>query len=83
MELEIAQMKGKLKVMEHLQGEEDIDKKIAEIHAKLEEDKEGLEDLQKTLLVKEREANQELNEARAELIGVRPFIFPLDYCAII
>lgn len=73
MELEIAQMKGKLKVMEHLQGEEDIDKKIAEFHAKLEEDKEGLEELQKTLLMKEREANQELNEARALLIGVRVF----------
>lgn len=56
--------------MEHLQGEEDIDKKIEEIHAKLEEDKEGLEDLHKTLFMKEREANQELNEARAELIGV-------------
>lgn len=72
-------MKGKLKVMEHLQGlqgEEDIDKKIAEIHARLEEDKEGLEDLQKTLLMKEREANQELNEARAELIGVKAFHLP-------
>ncbi|PKU68189.1 factor of DNA methylation 1-like [Dendrobium catenatum] len=69
LELEIAQLKGKLKVMAHLQGEEDIDTKIKEIHNRLEEDKEGLEELHNTLLTKEREANQELNEARAELIG--------------
>ncbi|XP_020577675.1 factor of DNA methylation 1-like [Phalaenopsis equestris] len=69
LELEIAQLKGKLKVMEHLQGEEDIDKKIAEYHIKLEQDKEHLEELHNTLFVKEREANLELSEARAELIG--------------
>ncbi|KAG0489485.1 hypothetical protein HPP92_006348 [Vanilla planifolia] len=68
LELEIAQLKGKLKVMKHLQGEEDIEKKIEEIHKKLNEDKEDLEQLHNTLFMKEREANQELNEARAELI---------------
>ncbi|KAG0487809.1 hypothetical protein HPP92_006620 [Vanilla planifolia] len=68
LELEIAQLKGKLKVMKHLQGEEDIEKKIEEIQKKLNEDKEDLEQLHNTLFMKEREANQELNEARAELI---------------
>ncbi|XP_020577660.1 LOW QUALITY PROTEIN: factor of DNA methylation 5-like [Phalaenopsis equestris] len=68
MELEITHLKGKLKVMEHLQGEEDIDNKIAEYHNKLEQEKEHLEELHNTLFLKEREANQELNEARAELI---------------
>lgn len=68
LELEIAQLKGKLKVMEHLEGEEDIDKKIGEIHQRLKEDKEGLEELHNTLVMKEREANQELIEARKVLI---------------
>lgn len=68
LELEITQLKGKLKVMEHLQGEEDIDKKIEEIHRRLQEDKEGLEELHNALFMKERETNEELNEARKELI---------------
>lgn len=56
--------------MELLQGDEDIDVKIEEIHTKMEEDKEGLMQLYNTLLMKEHETNQELNEARGEVIQV-------------
>lgn len=56
--------------MELLQGDEDIDKKIEEIHKKWEEEKEGLMQLYNTLLMKEHGTNQELNEARAEVIQV-------------
>lgn len=56
--------------MELLQGDEDIDRKIEEIHKKIEEEKDGLIQLHNTLLMKEHETNQELNEARAEVIQV-------------
>lgn len=56
--------------MELLQGDEDIDKKIDEIHKKMDEEKECLMQLHNTLLMKEHETNRELNEARAEVIQV-------------
>ncbi|PKU68187.1 factor of DNA methylation 1-like [Dendrobium catenatum] len=69
LEFEIAQLKGKVKVIEHyLHGEEDIYKLVDKIHKQRVEEKKGTEELQDTLLM-ERMANQTLCEARVEIIG--------------
>ncbi|OVA16517.1 putative domain XH [Macleaya cordata] len=75
LELEIERLKGNLNVLKHMGGgDEDVafKKKIDEMCKNLEE-KEGeledLEDLNQTLIVKERKSNDELQEARKELIN--------------
>nr|XP_010910789.3 factor of DNA methylation 1 [Elaeis guineensis] len=70
LQLEIEQLKGTLRVMEHLKGEDDTDmeKKMEELTEKLEEEKNILESLNATLISKERKSNDELQEARKELI---------------
>lgn len=62
--------------MEHLKGEDDTDmeKKMEELTEKLEEEKNILESLNATLISKERKSNDELQQARKELIMVRIFI---------
>lgn len=67
-------MKGALEVVKHL-TDEDIEakKKKDSIQDELkekEEELELLEDLRNTLIIKERKSNDELVEARKELISV-------------
>ncbi|CAL5327587.1 unnamed protein product [Camellia sinensis] len=78
LEMEIEELKGKLQVMKHLGDEDDaaVQKKIKEMNEELEQKVEemgSLEDLNQTLIVKERQSNDELQEARKELIA---YIFP-------
>lgn len=73
LELEIQQLKGKLNVMKYMGGEEDsgVKKKMEEMSEELQEkieEMEGLEALNQTLVVKERMSNDELQDARKELI---------------
>ncbi|MFS7907098.1 hypothetical protein Hanom_Chr01g00067291 [Helianthus anomalus] len=71
--MEIVELKWKVKVLKHL-GDEDntaiqeqIKKMNDELEAKMEE-MGDLEDMNQTLVVKERESNDELQDARKELI---------------
>jgi len=78
LELEIQRLKGALQVMKHI-GEGDIEekKKLDEIKLELEDKEEELkehEDLQQTLVVRERKTNDELQDARKELILVCLFL---------
>lgn len=72
LELEIEQLKGRLRVMKHLAEEEDLDlqERVDALNQKLEDEKECLENLNGALVSKERESNFELQEARKELITV-------------
>ncbi|PON57283.1 Zinc finger-XS domain containing protein [Parasponia andersonii] len=77
LEMEIEELKGKLEVMRHLGNEDDesVQKKMKEMNDELEEKVESLEDLEslnQTLLTKERETNDELQEARKALIEGLP-----------
>ncbi|CAO2208766.1 unnamed protein product [Urochloa humidicola] len=72
LELEIQQLKGKLKVMEHMPGDEDSTSKnkINELSEALQEkidELDGMESLNQTLVIKESKSNIELQEARNEL----------------
>ncbi|XP_057786999.1 factor of DNA methylation 1-like isoform X2 [Salvia miltiorrhiza] len=73
LEMEIQELKGKLDVMKHMGGDDDaaVQQKINEMNERLQEKKEnleGLEDLNQQLLTKERQSNDELQEARKVLI---------------
>ncbi|MFS7907116.1 putative XS domain-containing protein [Helianthus anomalus] len=73
LEMEIAGLKGKVKVLKHL-GDEDntavleqVKKMNDELEAKMEE-MGDLEDMNQTLVVKEHESNNELQDPRKDLI---------------
>ncbi|KAJ6799933.1 factor of DNA methylation 5-like [Iris pallida] len=73
LELEIQQLTGKLNVMKHMGGEEDsgLKKKMDEMGEELKDkigEMEHLEALNQALVVKERKSNDELQDARKELI---------------
>nr|DAD26436.1 TPA_asm: hypothetical protein HUJ06_027904 [Nelumbo nucifera] len=77
LELEIERLRGSLNVMKHIEGrmggEEDkkVTEKMEEMMNELkekEDELEGLEALNQTLVVKERKSNDELVEARKQLI---------------
>ncbi|CAJ1951393.1 unnamed protein product [Sphenostylis stenocarpa] len=73
LEMEIEELKGKLQVMKHLGDEDDtaVQNKIKEMNDELQEKVDNLENLEamnQTLVVKERQSNDELQEARKELI---------------
>ncbi|XP_020086477.1 factor of DNA methylation 1-like [Ananas comosus] len=70
LELEIEQLNGTLRVMKHLEGEddEDIHEKMENLNGKLESEKLRLAKLSIDLINKERKSNDELQEARKELI---------------
>lgn len=73
--MEIKALKGQLEVMEHLRGDDDAaaQQKINELKELLrekEEDLEGLGDMNTQLFSRERQINDELQEARKVLIEV-------------
>ncbi|CAL1374251.1 unnamed protein product [Linum trigynum] len=73
LEMEIQELKGKLNVMKHLEDQDDaaVKKTMKEYHDELEqkiEDLNSVETLNQTLIVKERQSNDELQEARKLLI---------------
>lgn len=73
LELEIQQLKGKMNVMKYMGGEDDsgVKKKMEEMSEELQdkiEEMDSLEALNQTLVVKERMSNDELQDARKELI---------------
>ncbi|KAF8041778.1 hypothetical protein BT93_A0395 [Corymbia citriodora subsp. variegata] len=73
LEMEIEELKGKLEVMKHLEDQDDeaVQKKMKEMNEELQEKKDELTDLEElnsTLISKERRSNDELQEARKELI---------------
>ncbi|XAR66275.1 hypothetical protein NMG60_11012447 [Bertholletia excelsa] len=74
LELEIEQMRGAMNVMKHMGDDGDLEvlKKVEGMHKMLREkegDLEDLEALNQTLIVKERKSNDELQEARKELVN--------------
>ncbi|KAL6979175.1 hypothetical protein U1Q18_020841 [Sarracenia purpurea var. burkii] len=74
LELEIERMRGAAQVMKHMSEDNDIEakRKVESIEKDLkdkEEDLEALENLNQALIVKERKSNDELQEARKELIN--------------
>ena len=74
LELDIEQLKGNLEVMSHM-GDDDtnLKKKLGELRKELEEKKdemEGIDSLNQTLIIMERRTNDELEEAKKELIIV-------------
>lgn len=75
LELEIEQKRGTIQVMKHMKEEnvevqEKMDAIITEIKEK-EEEMDAVEALNQSLIVRERKSNDELQEARKELINVR------------
>lgn len=71
LEMEIEELKGKLEVMKHLGDDAAVQNKIKEMNGELEEkieEMKSVEELYQTLLSKERQSNDELQEARKELI---------------
>ncbi|KAG5081262.1 hypothetical protein AAZX31_02G233000 [Glycine max] len=74
LELEIQQLKGKLNVMAHIEddGDSEVLNKVDALHKDLREKEQSLRDLDslnQTLIIKERQSNDELQEARKELIN--------------
>ncbi|KAJ0986511.1 hypothetical protein J5N97_004867 [Dioscorea zingiberensis] len=65
LELEIEQLKGKLRVMKHLAEEDDLDlqERVDALNRKLEDDKESLENLNGALVCKERLSNSDTKAA--------------------
>ncbi|KAI3772331.1 hypothetical protein L6452_03513 [Arctium lappa] len=72
LELEINQMKGAIEVRKHMTDEDvEAKKKLESLEEDLkdkEEELESLEELNQALIIKERLSNDELQEARKELI---------------
>ncbi|GLT88115.1 hypothetical protein SLE2022_061540 [Rubroshorea leprosula] len=71
LEMEIQELKGKLQVMEHLGKDDAALQKMQEMNDDLKqkiEDLEAMEYMTQTLLKKERQSNDELQQARKELI---------------
>ncbi|KAI3990691.1 hypothetical protein MKX01_022991 [Papaver californicum] len=72
-EMEIEGLKGKIQVLKHMGGEDDVavKQKILEMARELDDKMDEMNDVQslnQTLIVKERQSNDELQEARKELI---------------
>ncbi|KAJ3676848.1 hypothetical protein LUZ60_002572 [Juncus effusus] len=72
LELEIQQLRGQLEVMKHMDDDSEVENRIDGLEEELKEKVEDLEDIEalnQTLIVKERKSNDELQEARKELIN--------------
>nr|XP_043635583.1 factor of DNA methylation 1-like [Erigeron canadensis] len=73
LEMEIEELNGKLQVMKHLGDDEAVQEQIKKMNDELKSKKEemdGLDELNQTLMVKQRQSNDEIQEARRELIKV-------------
>ncbi|KAI9089491.1 hypothetical protein K1719_029096 [Acacia pycnantha] len=71
LEMEIEELKGKLQVWKHLGDDDAVQKKIKEMNDELESKEVELDDtesMNQALITKERQSNDELQEARKELI---------------
>lgn len=80
LELEIQQLRGSLSVLKHIEDDDDgeVLKKVDDLQKGLREKEQVLEDLDalnQTLIIKERKSNDELQDARKELINVRVLFF--------
>ncbi|GJY73641.1 hypothetical protein Tco_0478072 [Tanacetum coccineum] len=75
LELEIRQMKGALKVMEHMTDSKKKRDLIQEDLKEKEEELEDLEALNKALIIKGLKSNDELVDARKELFKIKIYIF--------
>lgn len=78
LELEIERMKGAKEIIRHMgeEGDTEAEKKKILIEQELREKEEELENLgslNQTLIIKERKCNDEVQEARKELIQVSYF----------
>ncbi|KAF3773181.1 Factor of DNA methylation 1 [Nymphaea thermarum] len=83
LELEIEKLRGNLQVME---GDDNIDEKIRSMGEELAEkqnDLEYLETLNQALIVQQRNANAELQDARKEAISVRSFFLFVSILSLI
>ncbi|KAE8732396.1 XH/XS domain-containing protein, putative isoform 2 [Hibiscus syriacus] len=72
LELEIQSMKGQIEVMQHMEGDGEMKKKMEAILEELKEKEEewsSVEELYQVLVVSERQKNDELLDARKELIA--------------
>lgn len=75
LELQIERIKGAVEVMKHMVDEGDMEdkKKLESIEEELkdkEEELDHVESLNSSLIIKERRANEEVQEARKQLISV-------------
>lgn len=80
LELEIERLRGTLNVMKHMEDDGDVEvlRKMDEIIKNLREQEgelDAVEALNQTLIVRERMSNEELQEARKELINVSGLYF--------
>ena len=78
LELEIQQLKGSLNVLKHMDDYEDAEvlKKVDTLQKDLRDKEQSLQDLDElnqALIIKERESNDELQEARQALVDVSVF----------
>ena len=75
LQLEIEELRGKLEVMKHLGNDDDaavkrkMEEMTEELHQKME-DMNHLEEMNQTLVVKQRQSNDELQKARKVAIEV-------------
>ncbi|KAL8153285.1 hypothetical protein V2J09_011045 [Rumex salicifolius] len=81
LEMEIAELKGKLEVMKHLGDDDDaaVKRKMEDMASELQQKVESLSDIEslnRVLITKERESNDELVEARKLLIASLQDILP-------
>jgi hypothetical protein len=74
LELDIEQLRGKLEVVKHMEGEGiDVKKRFEELTKQLDERMDAMEhldELNQTLIIKERKTNDELQDAKKELTKV-------------
>lgn len=87
LEMEIQELKGKLEVMQHMGGEDDsaVQEKIKEMKGELDEkidDMKHLDEMNNALVLKERQSNDELQEARKLLIQVL-YLIQFKLCHIL
>lgn len=85
LELEIQQLKGSLSVLKHMEDDEDVEilKKVDNLQKDLRDKQQSLQDLDalnQTLIIKERESNDELQEARQALVDVSVLLSTISSC---